>query len=132
MARILIVDDDVQVREMLRQKLERSGYEAVEAPDGKVAIKLHHAQPADLIIMDIIMPEKEGIETITELRRDFPDVKIIAISGGSRGIESKNCLHIAKKLGAQHTFQKPFKLEELLAVIQQLIKNGEEGSSNLT
>ncbi|HDL17601.1 MAG TPA: response regulator, partial [Bacteroidetes bacterium] len=123
--RILIVDDDVQIREMLQQKLHRSGYETVEATDGNVAIKLHSAQPADLIIMDLVMPEKEGIETIMELRRNFPDVKIIAISGGSRHLEPGNFLHLAKKLGAQHVLKKPFKLKDMLEVINQMLKNGE-------
>lgn len=81
---ILIIDDDDQIREMLRQMLERAGYEVTDAPNGKVAMKLYREQPADLIITDLIMPGKEGIETIIELRRDFPEVKIIAISGGGR------------------------------------------------
>ena len=67
MKRILIIDDDTQLRQMLRQLLERQGYEVADAPDGREAMKLYRRSPADLIITDIIMPEKEGIETIIEL-----------------------------------------------------------------
>ena len=84
MARILIIDNDVQILNMLRQTLEREGYDVLKASNGKQGIRLHREEPVDLIITDIIMPEKEGIETILELKRDYPDVKIIAISGGGR------------------------------------------------
>ena len=120
MASILIIDDDVQVLDMLRQTLECGGYEVVDAPNGKEGIRLYRENPADLIITDIIMPEKEGIETIIELKRDFPDVKIIAISGGGR-ISSEGCLSTAGKLGARYTFSKPVKREELLAAVRELI-----------
>jgi len=82
MARILLIDDDAPVRRTLRKMLERQGYEVEEAPDGKAGLTLYQENPADLIITDLIMPEMEGIETIMELRRRFPDVKIIAMSGG--------------------------------------------------
>ena len=84
MARILIIDDDEQVRRYLRKILEAQGHEVVAASDGKLGIELCREEPTDLIITDIFMPEKEGLETIGELRRDYPDVKIIAISGGGR------------------------------------------------
>ena len=84
MALILIIDDDDQIRRVLRKTLERDGYDVADAPNGKEGIRLYRENPADLVITDIIMPEKEGIETIRELRRDFPEVKIIAISGGGR------------------------------------------------
>ena len=84
MARILIIDDEEKFRKMLRQMLERAGHEVVEAPDGKEGVKLYREKLTDLIITDIFMPEKEGIQTIKELKRDFPEAKIIAISGGGR------------------------------------------------
>ena len=120
MARILIIDDDVQILDMLRQTLELKGYEVVDATNGKEGIRLYRENPADLIITDIIMPDKEGIETIIELKRDFPDVKIIAISGGGR-IGPEGYLSMAKKLGARYTFSKPVKREELLAAVRELI-----------
>jgi len=120
MARILIIEDDDQTRSMLRQVLEREGYEVVDAPDGREGIRLYRGKPTDLIITDIIMPEKEGIETIMELKRDFPDVKIIAMSGGGR-IGPDEYLHVAKKLGAQRTFAKPVEREEMLKAIRELL-----------
>ena len=84
MARILVIDDDDQILRTLHQVLEMEGHEVVDASNGKEGIKLFRENGADLIITDIVMPEKEGLETIMELRRDFPDIKVIAISGGGR------------------------------------------------
>src|SRR5210317_1834310 len=111
MPNILIIDDDNQFRTMLRKMVERNGYEVIEASDGKEGIKLYRKNPTDLIITDLIMPEKDGIETIQELRKDFPDVKIIAISGGGR-LGPHDYLHLAKMLGAQRTLTKPIELDE--------------------
>ena len=119
MKRILVIDDDAQFRPMLGQMLERAGYEVVEAQDGNEGIKLFRESPTDLIITDIIMPEKEGVETVIELKRDFPDVKIIAISGGSRGIDAKSCLSYVKALGVSCVFSKPFEREELFEAIRE-------------
>ena len=121
MALILIIDDDNQFRAMLREMLERTGYEVVEASDGKEGIKLYREKATDLIITDLIMPEKEGIETIMELCRDFPDVKIIAISGGGR-IDPEQYLSMAKSFGAQYSFAKPVEREELLQAVEELLK----------
>jgi len=119
MARILIIEDDVQMLAMLGQVFERAGYDVVEAPDGNVGIKLYREQPAHLVITDLIMPNKEGIETIIELRREFPDVKIIAISGGGRN-GPEDYLKMARGLGAMLTFTKPIKREELLNAVREL------------
>jgi CheY-like chemotaxis protein len=121
MKRILVMDDDTQMRQMLRQTLERAGYEVIEASDGQKGIDLFRQEPTDLVITDIIMPEKEGVETVIELKRDFPDVKIIAISGGSRGIDSQGCLSYVKGLGISHVFTKPFERKELLETVQELL-----------
>ena len=120
MKRILVIDDDVQFRQMLKQILERAGYEVADAPDGKEGIRLYRQAPTDLIITDIIMPEKEGIETILELRREFPDVKIIAISGGGR-FDPGVYLEAAEKFGVARTFGKPVDRKELLDDIQELL-----------
>ncbi|MEA1946586.1 MAG: response regulator [Thermodesulfobacteriota bacterium] len=120
MAIILIIDDNNQFRAMLREMLERTGYKVVEASDGKEGIKLYREKATDLIITDLIMPEKEGIETIMELRRDFPDVKIIAISGGGR-LDPGQYLSMAQKLGAQRTFAKPVARAELLKAVRELL-----------
>ena len=117
---ILVIDDDDQFRGMLRQTLEHAGYEVMDASNGKEGIRVFRENPADLVITDIIMPEKEGIETIRELKREFPDVKIIAISGGGR-IGPVSYLKMAKGLGAQRTLTKPLEREELLRVVRELI-----------
>ena len=121
MARILIIDDEVQILKMLREMLEGEGYEVMDAPNGKEGIRLYRENPTDLIITDLIMPEKEGIETIVELRRDFPDVKIIAISGGGL-LDPEQYLSMAKRFGAQYTFAKPVEREELLKAVRELLK----------
>lgn len=122
MPSILIIDDDPQVLAMLRQRLMRNGYEVIEAADGKEGVKIYRENPTDLIITDLIMPEKEGIEIIIELRRDFPDIKIIAMSGGGR-VSPDQYLPMAKGLGARYTFAKPIEMEELLQAINELLRS---------
>ena len=118
---ILVVDDEEQVRNMIRTMLENVGYEVSEAPNGRVALRSHHDHPADLIITDLIMPEKEGIETIREIKRDFPEVKIIAISGGGVN-KPAQYLDLAGKIGADLTLAKPFKRNELLQAVSTLLR----------
>ena len=120
MTRIIIIDDNIQVLDMLKQTLECEGYNVVSAPNGNEGIRLYRENPADLIITDIIMPKKEGLETIIELKKDFPDVKIIAISGGGQ-ISPEEYLIMAKKLGARYTFAKPVARKELLSAIRELV-----------
>ncbi|NOZ62184.1 MAG: response regulator [Calditrichaeota bacterium] len=120
MKRILVIDDDEFFREMLHAMIEREGYEVDEAEDGEVGIEKHKKKQFDLIITDIIMPNKEGIGTIMELRSDYPDVKIIAVSGGGRVVPN-SYLHIAEKLGAHKTMTKPFERKELISSIKELI-----------
>ena len=121
MARILIIDDEAMIRDLLVNILEREGYETITASGGKDGIKIYRENPADLIITDLIMPEKDGIETIQELKKDFPDIKIIAISGGGR-LGPQDYLHLAKMLGAQRTLTKPIELPELLKAIEELLE----------
>jgi DNA-binding NtrC family response regulator len=120
MAKILIIDDDSKIREIIHQVLEREGHEVVDASDGKEGITLYRNSPADLIITDIIMPEKGGFETIHELKNDYPDVKIIAISGGRR-VEPGEYLQLAQRFGAFKTLQKPFKMEELVEAVEEVL-----------
>lgn len=120
MARILVIDDDEQVLDMLYESLTREGYDVLRASNGEQGLRLYREGHVDLIITDLIMPEKEGIETIIELRQDFPDVKIIAISGGGR-TGTKDYLHMAKIFGVQRTFTKPVAREQLLDSIRELI-----------
>jgi DNA-binding NtrC family response regulator len=121
MARILIIDDEAMIRDLLAKILEREGYETITASGGKDGIKIYRENSVDLIITDLIMPEKEGIETIMELRRDFEDVKIIAMSGGGK-IDAETYLQIAKTMGAIKTIAKPFDRNELLNIIRKLLE----------
>lgn len=120
MTRILIIDDDDNVRTSLRMALEDANYEIVEASDGESGLKRFREDPTDLVITDIIMPEKEGIELISDLRKEFPDVKIIAISGGGRA-GNNIYLNTSLTLGAMKTFSKPIDLEEFLGAIEELV-----------
>lgn len=120
MTHILIIDDDPPTRRMLRQVLEREGYDVIEARDGREGLQYYRAAPTDLIITDLLMPEKEGLETIMELRRDFPRARIIAISGGTK-LGRLNFLAMAQKLGAQYTLQKPFSLQEMVEIVQKAL-----------
>jgi YesN/AraC family two-component response regulator len=120
MASILIIDDELQIRVMMRRILEKVGYEVYEASDGKEGIRLFRNKPTDLVITDIIMPEKEGLETILDLRHDFPKIKIIAISGGGKtGLP--NFLPAAKKFGAIRTLPKPFGKDDLLKLVKEVL-----------
>ncbi len=95
---ILIVDDEEQMRLALRRMLEKEGYSVREAENGEKAIRAHREKQADLIITDIIMPDKEGLGTIVELKSEFPDVKIFAMSGGGKKLPDQY-LRMAKGLG---------------------------------
>jgi CheY-like chemotaxis protein len=117
MPSILVVDDEDQIRHLIRETLEQAGYQVTEARDGKEAVLQCRLAPADLIIMDILMPDQDGLETTTTLRREFPHVKVIAITGGSDMIGTLNFLDVAKMLGAHRTLQKPFEMKALLDAV---------------
>jgi DNA-binding NtrC family response regulator len=120
MPSILIIDDDEHLRSMLEQTLERAGYTTVAVGDGKEGLRLQREAPADLVLTDLIMPEKDGLETILEIRRIFPKGKIIAMSGGGR-YGSQDFLPIAKRLGAARTLEKPFTREALLETVREVL-----------
>jgi len=121
MKRILVIDDDAWLRSMLKQLLENNGYEVLLAENGKIGIKLFYEKGADLIITDLIMPEKEGLETISELHQNFPGLKIIAISGGGR-IGPEDYLKLSESLGADRALKKPFNNKELLSIVSELLE----------
>ena len=120
MPRILVIDDDAQIRRMLCRMLQHRGYEVRDAADGADGIRLFREAPFDLVLTDLIMPEKEGIEMIIELRSEFPEVKIIAMSGGAR-MGPEAYLQLADSLGAERTFSKPIDRDDLIDAIQELI-----------
>lgn len=119
--RILVVDDDEGVRDVIRSMLESAGYAVLLAENGKEAMKLLKTQRADLILTDLVMPEQEGIETIKALRLEYPDVKVIAMSGAFGG----DYLRIASYLGAHATLAKPIQMDALLKLVRGLMSRAE-------
>lgn len=118
--KILVIDDDDQIRGMLKELLELEGFEVLEAKNGEEGVKLFFENPVHLIITDIIMPIKDGIETILDIKEAYPDAKIIAVSGGGwygTAIE----FDMAQKLGAR-TLKKPFQKKEILNMIEELLQ----------
>ena len=120
MARILIIDDEDLVLDTLHQILEMAGYEVMEAVDGEQGLKRYRNDPTDLVITDIIMPRADGIETIITLKREYPDVKIIAMSGGGR-INEEDLLKWAASLGVQHIIYKPFDSKKIVETVRQVV-----------
>ncbi len=120
MPRILLVDDDDHVRRPVQMNLTRNGHEVVEARNGREAIDIYRRETFDVVITDLIMPEQEGLETIQQLRKHNPKVKIIAVSGGGR-LSANNYLQLAERLGAQRTLSKPFTTEELVRAISEVL-----------
>ncbi|OQW30280.1 MAG: histidine kinase [Nitrospira sp. SG-bin1] len=117
MPSVLVVDDQDQVRHLIRETLEQAGYEVAEARDGKEGLDRYRATSPDLVIMDILMPDQDGLEAIMTLRREFPDTRVIAMTGGCDTIGVLNFLDVAKMLGARRTLQKPFELKVLLDTV---------------
>jgi CheY-like chemotaxis protein len=122
-SRILVIEDDPLTREWLESLLSRNGYVVDLATNGREGLDLFRLHQAELVITDIVMPEKDGIETITDLKRHHPGVKVIAISGGERrpaGV-SRDYLNSAKLLGANRALQKPISNEDLLAAVREML-----------
>jgi len=129
MGSILIVDDEEDIRDALSMVLESAGYDVKVASNGNEAVELQREQPADLIITDIIMPQKDGVSTIKEIRQAFPGIRIIAISGGGgvqpveyvpEAITTTAYLAAAKEAGADRVFTKPFEREDLIKAVDEL------------
>jgi YesN/AraC family two-component response regulator len=117
MKRILIVDDNLMMRKLIRNIFINEEYEIVEAENGSEGLEMAKKYNIDLVITDIIMPVMEGLELIMHLKRDFPGIKIIAISGGK-----PYYLYMAKKLGIEKIFTKPLNLHQFLSVVKKLIQ----------
>jgi DNA-binding NtrC family response regulator len=120
MANILLVDDEAALRRTLRTILERAGHMVHEAEDGDDALKMFAAEPPDLVIMDIIMPNREGVGTIGELRGRAPKLPIIAISGGG-SIGGDLVLTLASQFGATETLAKPIRETDLLEAVDRCL-----------
>jgi DNA-binding NtrC family response regulator len=118
---ILIVDDEPGIRELLSIMLESSGHSVVTAEDGIVAPKIMATRQFDVVITDLLMPERDGLEFITEVRKKHPAVKIIAMSGGGH-IARDAYLRIAKTFGAHYLLEKPFNQSSVLGAIEAVQK----------
>jgi DNA-binding response OmpR family regulator len=117
--RVLIIEDDQSLRETLAYALESRGYKVVQAINGHDGVEQFRREPADIVITDIVMPEKDGTSTVAELRRDFPGLGIIAISGARAS--SALYLKLAKYLGANRTLEKPFALPALFDIVEEVL-----------
>lgn len=135
MKRILLIEDNDGHRQMLTEFLENENYEVIGAGDGEEGCRIFSQIPCDVIITDIFMPKKEGLQTILDLKTEYPDVKIIAISGGgvydlqlankidsqaAFDVDGTNALRIAEILGADHVLEKPVNTSDLLEKIESI------------
>ncbi len=116
MATILVIDDEESIRNLLREVLERAGHKVLEARDGREGLSLYQKTPTDLVIMDLLMPDTDGLEATLQLTREYLDAKIIAMTGAQG---DRNFLDVAKLFGARRTFEKPFDLNKMLQAVQE-------------
>jgi CheY-like chemotaxis protein len=116
----MVVDDEVSLRSVLDKMLTMAGYQPILAPDGIEALRLCRERSPDLIIVDLFMPQKDGIKTIIELRKYRPEIPIIAMSGGGKA-QLSDLLDTARLLGAVATIEKPFELKVMINLVARLI-----------
>jgi len=116
-----VIDDEAPMRRFVAHALTKQGHTVSEAADGAEALRILAERPISLVITDLLMPETDGIETIMELRRLYPAIKIIAISGGGEYQSGAGFLRAAVSLGADRTLTKPFEFNQLLPAVQALV-----------
>jgi CheY-like chemotaxis protein len=121
MARILVIEDDNSSRWIVVRTLVQMGHTVLEASNGVEGLRANRDAPVDLVLTDLVMPEKEGIETIMELRRTHPMVKIIAMTGGLNPVMARTNLQNARFLGASKVLLKPFDQAELAAALDEVL-----------
>jgi len=124
--KILVVDDNVQLLKLLRLFIDQEGYLVFAASNGEQALDLASQHEFDLLITDLIMPVKEGVETIMGFQKLHPRTRIIAMSGGGACASARNFLGIARSLGVVRTLEKPFSKDELLESVHQELAAGRE------
>lgn len=120
LAKILVVDDRREIREMLGKILARFGYSVQVGKNGQEAVELYRATRPDVVLLDMFMPVMNGFDALFLIRQEFPDAKIIAVSGGGSNMGA-DALREARNLGAQLTLQKPVGRDALIAAIEQLL-----------
>jgi DNA-binding response OmpR family regulator len=125
LARILVIDDNPDVLNTLHEMLTREGHSVEDAPTSSEGLRMHREDPFDLVLTDIVMPDREGISTIIELRGLYPRLKIIAKSGGG-DFEPYGYLDIARRVGADRTIPKPFSRTELLEALNDVLSRAGE------
>jgi CheY-like chemotaxis protein len=118
---ILVVEDDPVMRALIGKVLKRAGHAPLESEDAVVATELLEHERVDLIITDVVMPRKDGLEFIREVRQRWPALPIIAVSGGGDHLDGTYCLKVARSLGAAATLEKPFEDQKLLAVVAEVM-----------
>jgi DNA-binding response OmpR family regulator len=123
-SQILVIEDDNAVREFIRQTLSKAGYDVIAAGDGVEGLDKFRASHPDLVITDIVMPQKEGLQTIIEMRQQAPNVKVIAMSAGGR-YSNMDYLKLARKFGARATLTKPFMRDEMLDLVRETLGEAE-------
>ena len=126
---VLVVDDDLALRELFSRVLGKAGFDVETACDGAAAIRELEGRDFGAVVTDIIMPEKEGVETLIEIKRRWPACRIVAVSGcGAAGFGGY--LEMAAKLGADATLRKPVELRDLVGVVKGLLARDAEGASS--
>ena len=120
MRRILIIDDEKSARDLLRTIFEHEGYEVVEAENGQEGVEVFREQQIDLVVTDMVMPVKDGLKTILELRQKDPNIPVIAVSGGG-AIAKEKYLNIASYFEGVRTLPKPFSIYDLMTTVEVLL-----------
>ncbi|NQV55640.1 MAG: response regulator [Rhodospirillales bacterium] len=120
MPRVLVIDDDKEIRTIFQNMLRELGFDVAVAANGLKGLEKQRALPADILITDILMPEQDGIETIIEFSKEFPDTKIVAMSGGGR-TRNMDFLDLAKQLGADAILAKPFTFKQLIETLESIL-----------
>jgi two-component system, response regulator, stage 0 sporulation protein F len=116
MATILVIDDEESIRTLLKDVLEKAGHRVIQASDGREGLTAYQKNKVDLVMMDILMPDTDGLEATLQLTREYLDAKIIAMTGAQG---DKNFLDVAKLFGARRVFEKPFDLEKLVQAVNE-------------
>ena len=121
MRRVLVIDDNRDMRELMRVILEGAGYTVDLAEDGEIGLRAQRARPADVVITDIFMPNQDGLEIISQLRSEYPGVKLLVVSGGGTLVKGAGYLSTAREIGAHAVLAKPFEQQDLLGALRALL-----------
>lgn len=123
MSTILVVDDEKEILKYMQNLLENAGYKVKTAENGNAAIKIFKQSPPDLVITELLMPEKDGAEMVIELRSDYPDLKVIIITGNGKNLKAEDHLELIESLNVNYSFIKPVDSNKLLCEINKLLNN---------